>query len=496
MENRKSGILLHITSLPSDYGVGDLGPTAYRFVDFLQQAGQGYWQVLPLNPTALFNSPYSSPSAFAFNSCFISPELMVRDGWISQSDIESVPKFQEDRVDYSSVMDFKAKLFAKGYERFKASGRNEAFKRFCRENSLWLEDYALFVALKSEFKENPWWEWPDGFKNRDEDILRTSVNKFHERLEMEKFIQFLFYWQWSELKDYSRERGVRLFGDVAIYVTRDSADVWAHPELFKLGPDKNPYVVAGVPPDYFNKTGQLWGNPIYNWEALRERNYEWWVRRMDHNLRCFDLVRIDHFRGFIAAWEVPAGEKTAENGRWVEGPAMDFFSTLIRKILSFSIVAEDLGHITPDVRAVMERLDFPGIKLLVFAFGDGVDRNPYAPHNHVKNCVVYTGTHDCNTLKGWFDEELSENDRERLFTYLGGRYSSDTISREMVRLAMMSVADTVIIPMQDILGLGAEARLNIPGTTEGNWEWRLPCGRLTEELACTLQSLTKLFGRG
>ncbi len=496
MQDRKSGILLHISSLPSAYGIGDLGPAAYQFADFLHQARQRLWQILPLNPTTVCNSPYNSPSAFAFNPLFISPELMVRDGLIQESELHPVPKFPESRVDYSSVITYKIGLFKQGYEKFKCGGPNEEYEKFCWENGHWLHDYALFTALKSKFNGRAWYEWPHEIKNRHEHALETCSKELHEKIEEEKFLQFLFFRQWSELNNYCREKDVRIFGDVSIYVTWDSADVWAHPEIFKLDEEKNPWVVAGVPPDYFSKTGQLWGNPLYNWDVLRERNYEWWIQRMEHNLRCFDLARLDHFRGFVAAWEVPANDKTAEHGRWVDAPAMDFFTALTERISSSSIVAEDLGHITPDVREVMRRFGFPGMKLLVFAFGEGLAENPYAPHNHEKNCVLYTGTHDCNTIKGWFENELTEEDKERLFHYLGRKVSGGKISREMIRLAMMSVADTVILPMQDILGLGAKGRMNRPSTTRGNWEWRLLSGQLTPDLARSMEDLTKLYGRG
>ncbi|KMP11265.1 4-alpha-glucanotransferase [Candidatus Nitromaritima sp. SCGC AAA799-C22] len=493
---RKSGLLLHISSLPSAYGIGDLGASAYQFAKFLQESRQNVWQILPLNPTTLGNSPYYSPSAFAFNPYFISPELMVRDGLILESELYPIPNFPGERVDYPSVIEYKNKLFKRGFARFKDAGPDDEYDRFCRENCHWLQDYALFTALKSHFSDSMWCDWPGDIKNREADALQTYSYELQSSVEEEKFLQFIFFRQWTSLKEFCGEKGIAIFGDVPIYTTFDSADLWAHPRIFKLDQDKKPYVVAGVPPDYFSETGQLWGNPVYNWDALKEKRFDWWVRRIKHNLRCFDLLRIDHFRGLVSAWEIPAKDETAENGQWVPVPVVEFLATLLEEVSSSSLIAEDLGHITEDVREVMKRFGFPGMKLLIFAFGEGVDTNPYAPHNHVKNCVVYTATHDCDTMKGWFENDLSREDKERLFRYLEKRVSSDEISWEMVRLAMMSVADTVILPMQDVLALGSSARMNRPGTTEGNWEWRLVAGQLTGELAERLKSLTELCGRG
>jgi len=484
-----------MTSLPSLYGIGDLGPGAYRFADFLQAARQRIWQILPLNPTTHGNSPYYSPSAFACNSLLISPQQMIREGFIEDADLPPVPKFPPDRVHYPSVIEFKTQLFDRAYARFKTRGPQEDYEKFCGENSHWLQDYALFTALKRRFAGESWNTWPTEIRHRQPQALDACIRESHETIEREKFLQFVFYRQWTALKTYCREKGISILGDIPIYVTHDSADVWAYPELFKLDAEMNPAVVAGVPPDYFSETGQLWGNPVYNWDRLKQQKYDWWIRRMERNLRCFDLVRIDHFRGLVAAWEIPAHEKTAENGRWQDVPAKDFFAALLERVPVSSIIAEDLGYITPDVREVMHEFGFPGMKLLVFAFGEDVASNPYAPHNHVKNCVVYTGTHDCNTVKGWFENELSPEDKSRLSHYLGRSVSSKTISREMVRLAMMSVADTAVVPMQDILGLGVKARMNRPATLRDNWQWRLSDEHLTADLHARLRDMTELFGR-
>jgi len=495
MRQRTSGILLHISSLPSDFGIGDLGPGARSFVDFLRQSGQRLWQILPLNPTAFGNSPYSSPSAFACNPLFISPELMLRDGYLDNSELYPIPDFPKDRVDYDLVAVYKNELFKKAYERFKSFGENEEFVRFTAENAYWLDDYALFMAIKSSQPSGSWSDWPHAIKFRDAAALDVCARELRDEVEKEKFLQFIFSRQWSELRYYCGERGVSILGDVAIYVTHDSADVWAHPHLFKLDENRDPCLVAGVPPDYFSPTGQLWGNPLYDWDKLKEQGYGWWIQRMEHNLKYFDLVRIDHFRGFCAAWEIPAGDTTAERGNWSWVPAVDFFSALVQKLPPSSIVAEDLGFITDDVREVMERFGFPGMKLLVFAFGEGIAENPYIPHNHVHNCVVYTGTHDCNTVKGWFENELTEADKKRLFAYLGRKLTSAEIAWEMIHVAMVSVADRVILPMQDVLALDASARMNQPGVIGENWQWRLAAEQIVPELSERLGGLTALCGR-
>lgn len=498
MKTRRSGILLHITSLPSSCGIGDLGPAAYRFADFLHQTRQSLWQILPLNLTQLAfgNSPYHGISAFAFNPLLISPERMVEDGLLNEADIRPVPDFPKDHVDYPAVIAYKEKLFERAWSRFKTLGQDHDYEEFCLENSYWLDDLALFIALKSRFPGQVWRQWPPEIRDRRPEALKTLRKELRDKIEMEKFLQYIFFQQWRSLRKYCNEKGILIFGDLPIYVTYDSADLWTRPEIFKLDKEKKPWVVAGVPPDYFSETGQLWGNPLYNWEVLKASGYDWWVRRIGHNLGCFDWVRIDHFRGFVAYWEIPASEKSAVNGKWVEAPVTDFFTTILKKFPDLPIVAEDLGVITPDVREVMERFGFAGMKLLVFAFGGDLVENPYLPHNHVENCVVYTGTHDCNTVRGWFEKELTAEGREGLFRYLKRELSAEEVSWEFVRLAMMSVANTVILPMQDILGLGEEGRMNRPATTHGNWCWRLAPQSLTPDLTAGLLEITELHGRG
>jgi 4-alpha-glucanotransferase len=498
MNKRANGILLHITSLPSPFGIGAMGPEAFRFADFLAEGKQGFWQILPLNPTERIygNSPYHSISAFAGNPLLISPEFLVQEGYLAVAECEPVPNGPEGRVDYDIVVPYKERLFTIAYEHFaKAKERNE-YERFCSANASWLEDFAFFVALKAHFQGVAWNEWPAEVRNRHRTALQALKKDLRDFVEKERFLQYIFFRQWFALKQYCNEKGIRIIGDIPIYVDYDSVDVWTYPELFKLGKNKRPVAVAGVPPDYFSSTGQLWGNPVYRWNALRHQGYGWWVRRMGHMLRLFDVVRIDHFRGLVAFWQVPAGEQTAVHGKWVKVPAMDFFRTLFRRVSSHSVIAEDLGVITPDVREVMRRFGLVGMKVLLFAFGEDNPLHPYLPHTYERNTVVYTGTHDNNTSRGWFAKEARLEDRERLFRYLGRDVEAADIPRELIRLAMMSVASLTVIPMQDILGLGEEARMNRPGTNHGNWEWQLTMGQLTPELAAQLRAMTETYGRG
>ena len=492
---RGSGILLHITSLPSAHGIGDLGPWSYEFADFLSEAKQSFWQILPLNPTvaACGSSPYHSSSAFAGNTLLISPDSMVEEGLLTEGDIKPAPYFEKKEVDYPKVISYKEKIFNKAHERFKRS-REDEFEKFCSENSSWLEDFALFAALRVHFGR-VWNEWPSKIRDRQLKALQKLKNQLHDRIEREKFLQYVFFKQWFSLKSYCNDKGIQIIGDIPIYVDFDSADVWVNSGIFKLNGEKRPSFVAGVPPDYFSSTGQLWGHPVYRWDVLKELGYAWWIRRIEHNLKFFDLVRIDHFRGFVAYWEVQAGEKTAVKGRWVEAPAEDFFAALRERFSSPPIIAEDLGIITPDVREMINRLGFPSMRVLLFAFGEDLPTNPYAPHNHVKNSVVYTGTHDNNTVRGWFEREATPEDKKRLFRYLGREVSAQDVHWEFIRLAMMSVANMVIFPIQDILGLDEKARMNQPAIVEGNWRWRLLPEQLTPALARKLSEMTEIYGR-
>jgi 4-alpha-glucanotransferase len=499
MEKRGSGILLHMTSLPSAFGIGDLGPWAYRFADFLEENKQRYWQCLPLNitETEAGSSPYHSTSAFACNPLMISPELLAQEGLLSREDLEVRPDFPSGKVDYPAVTHWKDQLFSRAFELFRTSGAPKDYHAFCERNRSWLDPFALFTALKDYHGRKPWCDWPEEHRDMALGTSATVSGLLSTGVEKVKFLQYIFFNQWSDLKSYCNDRGIRIIGDIPIYVIHDSTDVWMHPEIFNLDPvTKKPLTVAGVPPDYFSETGQFWGNPVYRWDVMKGQRYRWWIKRMAHNLRLFDLVRIDHFRGFIAYWEIPAGEKTAVHGRWVKAPAMDFFAELAETFPNLPVIAEDLGTITPDVWEVMDHFGFPGMKVLLFAFGPDLPKNLYAPHNHTERSVVYTGTHDNNTARGWFDEEASPEDKRRLSLYLGKEVMADNAHWELIRLAMMSVARMAIIPIQDVLGLGREARMNVPAFNRGNWTWRLDPLSLTPSVSGGLREMTELYGRG
>lgn len=506
MRVRASGILLHITSLPSPFGIGDLGPSAYRFADLLAGNRQTFWQVLPLGPTdpVWGNTPYDTRSIYAGNPLLISPEMLAGDGLLTKEDLENHPHFPEGRVDYDSVTEFRKKILKEAHKSFRAGEAPDqpdknlasdircSYDRFCKDNASWLEDFVLFSAIKSHLGGSIWSQWPEALRDRNSEALEEMRHKLLDNILMERFVQFTFFRQWAGLKSYCASRGIRIIGDMPIYVNYDSSDVWTRPGIFNLDNNKKPLTVAGVPPDYFSKTGQLWGNPIYRWDVLRREGYAWWRGRIEHNLRLFDLLRIDHFRGLVAYWEVAAGRSTAVEGAWIKVPS-DFLPALFRHFPTLPIIAEDLGLITSDVREVISRFDLPGMKVLLFAFGNGLPENPYAPHNLVKNCVVYTGTHDNNTSRGWFKSEALPDDRRRLIEYLGREVSEEQISWELIRLAMMSVADIAILPMQDILSLGEEARMNRPGQTVGNYQWRL----LPEMMSIDprLKAMTEIYGR-
>ncbi|HAR64290.1 MAG: 4-alpha-glucanotransferase [Candidatus Margulisiibacteriota bacterium] len=497
MNKRGSGLLMHVTSLPSPFGIGDMGPGAYKFIDFLIHTKQSYWQVLPLNPTlvVLGNSPYSSISAFAGNTLLISPELLVDEGYLDVSDIGKMPVFPEGKVDYESVTQYKQFLFNQAHMKFKVKEERYGYIHFCQKNNDWLEDYALFSVLKNHFQGSLWCDWPVEIRDRHDGALNHMRSLLNEEIEKEKFLQYIFYKQWSAVKCHCNLNGIQIIGDIPIYVNYDSSDVWAHPYLFKLNYDKRPVAVSGVPPDYFSSTGQLWGNPVYEWDALRYQRYHWWIQRIRHNLGLYNIIRIDHFRGLVAYWEVPFGERTAINGRWADVPSVDFFTVLYKFFPYFPIIAEDLGTITPDVREVMRQFGIPGMQVLLFAFGEDNPVHPYLPHNYVKNSMVYTGTHDNNTAKGWFRQEASHDDKRRLFRYIGKEVSEDEASWELMRLALSSGSNVAMVPVQDILSLGEEARMNIPATTNGNWLWRLLPDQLNSYVRDRLAEMTYIYGR-
>jgi 4-alpha-glucanotransferase len=497
MRLRGSGILLHITSLPSSHGIGDLGPEAYAFADFLAETRQSYWQILPLNPTGTVhgNSPYSSISAFAGNQFLISPELLIREGFLKGGEVVSFSRFPDERVDYTAVISHKEKLFHLAFNRFKKRADKSEYERFCATNSEWLNDFSLFVAIKSQLLGKSWGRWPRELRDRKPEAIIEAQKKLRGRIEREKFLQHVFFTQLFSLKKYCNEQGIKIIGDIPMYVAHDSADVWASPHLFKLNKRKRLSVVSGSPPDIFFKTGQVWGNPVYRWDVLKNTGYDWWYRRLKYSLARHDVIRIDHFRGFVAYWEVPVGEKTGVNGQWVDAPAADFFEVLCKKFFHLPVIAEDLGRITADIREIMSRFGFPGMRPIISAFSENPSRHISAPHKVTQNTVVYTGTHDFNTIRGWFEKELTAKKRKRLFRYIGREAAVEDIHWELIRLATMTVANTAIIPMQDILGLDGRARMNRPGTAEGNWEWRLLPGQLRPPLIGKLKDMTKLYGR-
>jgi 4-alpha-glucanotransferase len=490
---RASGLLLHPTSLPGEYGVGDLGPEAHMFVDLLKRAGQTYWQILPLGPTGYGDSPYQSFSAFAGNTLLISPAALLDDGLIDASDLAAKPDFPTDRVDHGAVYRWKSDLLRTVYSRFKTdeSGLRAEFDAFSLEQQFWLDDYSLYRALKISQDERPWYEWPDKFKLRDKRTLDIAKEQLAPDVDAEQFYQFLFFRQWAELKRYAADKGVKFIGDIPIFVALDSCDVWSDQDKFKLNSDGTAKVVAGVPPDYFSKTGQLWGNPIYDWDAMRTDGFRWWTDRFRAMLKMVDIVRVDHFRGFAAAWEVPGGDATAEHGQWVPAAGMEIFDTLKLELGELPIIAEDLGVVTPEVEELRDRFGFPGMRILQYAFS-GDAENHDLPHNYVHNCVAYTGTHDNDTAAGWW-RSVAAGEREYCRKYLD-TYGGET-NWDMVRAIWMSVADTAIVPVQDVLGLGSDARMNTPATNSGNWSWRMSQGSLTDEMAARLRELTETYGR-
>jgi len=494
---RGSGILMHITSLSSPYGIGDMGPGAFKFADFLAESGQTFWQVLPLSPTdpGQGNSPYSSASAFAFSPLLISPDFLLRDGFLSDDDLHPLPYGEPERVDYPAVTAYKGRLLNTAYERFRHFEDKHEFEGFRAANDHWLDNFAIFTALKERDSERVWSDWPEELRDRRPETMEAIRAELSDAVERIEFIQFLAFRQWHALKSYCNERGISIVGDIPIYVSYDGADVWSNSGIFKLDDNKKPTHVSGVPPDYFSSTGQLWGNPVYNWEVCRQSEFHWWRRRMGHILSLFDIVRIDHLRGLVAYWEVPAGAETAENGVWVDVPSREFFDALIREHPQFPIIAEDLGLMTPEVQAIMDHYRFPGMKVLLFAFGDDDPDQAYLPHNYPRNSVVYTGTHDNDTARGWYEHIASPEDRARVGRYINREVTADTISWELIQLAMQSIADMAIIPMQDLLGLGQEARMNLPGKKDDNWQWRIHPDQLHPELLASLGKITRTYSR-
>ena len=491
---RSSGILLHPSSLHGAYGIGDLGAGAHRFVDWLAAQGQSVWQVLPLGPTSYGDSPYQTLSAFAGNSNLISLDQLVNDGLLTGSDLADTPPFPSDTVDYGWIGPFHNQKLAIAWHNF--SRREDRslrrdFERFVDENRFWLEDYALFAALKRQHRLRPWVEWEGELRRRESSALATAAANLAEQVDAERFRQWLFNRQWAALKTYANGKGIRLFGDLPIFVAHDSADVWAHQGEYYLDATGNPTVVAGVPPDYFSPTGQRWGNPLYRWDVMQGDGYQWWLQRIRALLNLVDYLRIDHFRGFEAYWEIPAGEATAVKGNWVAGPGAAFFEAIRAGLGELPIMAEDLGVITPGVEKLRDDFGFPGMKVLQFAWSDPA--NPFLPHNHPVNCIVYTGTHDNNTTRGWWENEVDSPTRAFVNDYLG--HEVQDIVWAMARLGMRSAGRVFIMPMQDVLGLGAAARMNTPGKRAGNWTWRLPQDALDHPAKDTLLHITRLYQR-
>ncbi|HBF88935.1 MAG TPA: 4-alpha-glucanotransferase [Bacteroidales bacterium] len=492
---RSSGILLHITSLPNKFGIGSLGREAFDFIDFLKESGQSLWQILPMGPTGYGDSPYQCFSAFAGNALLIDIDNLIERKLLNRDDVAIIPEFSNDIVEYDRVREYKNKLFETAFLNFTEFADLEEqaeFEAFCIKNSEWLDDFSLFMSLKEHFNLKPWYEWNEAIKIRKSKDLNKLKIELEERIEFYKYLQFLFFVQWSDLKKYANESGVRIIGDIPLYVSLDSVEAWANPELFLFDEDRNPTFVAGVPPDYFSETGQLWGNPIYDWKKHKRTNFRWWINRVKANLEMYDIIRIDHFRGLVAYWSIPFGEETAINGTWVDAPGKELFTALKNEMGDLPIIAEDLGVITDDVVELREKFALPGMKILQFAF-DASEENNYLPHTYDKNCVVYTGTHDNDTTLGW---HLSTNDINRNFAreYLGICEFEHEIVWKFIIEAWKSVANIAIVPMQDILNLDSECRTNIPGTSSGNWKWRYN-ETISSEIIEKLKKLSHIYGR-
>ena len=491
---RSSGILLHPTSLPGNYGIGDLGESAFRFVDWLEQHGQSIWQVLPLGPTSYGDSPYQTLSAFAGNPHLISLDKLVEDGLLRQGDLHDVPPFPRNRVDYGWIFPYHNKKLALAFHNFDAAASGplrRAYDQFDAEHAHWLEEYALFIALKRQHKLRPWIEWERELLQRNPTAISAARQHCAEAIRVEKFRQWLFYRQWGALKSYANNKGIRLIGDLPIFVAHDSADVWANQNEYYLDEFGNPTVIAGVPPDYFSPTGQRWGNPLYRWDVMNENGYRWWIKRLSTLLKLFDFIRVDHFRGFEANWQIPANEPTAIKGKWVAGPGEALFYALKDALGDLPIIAEDLGVITKAVEKLRDDFDFPGMKVLQFAFNNPA--NPFLPHNHTSNCIVYTGTHDNNTTRGWWDNEVDENTRAFVKDYLGQEVHD--IVWTLARVGMRSTGKVFVMPMQDVLGLGSKYRMNTPGIPGGNWTWRFTVDALNHPGKDALLHITRLFQR-
>ena len=491
---RASGILLPVSSLPSEYGIGCFSKAAYDFVDRLAEAGQRYWQILPLGPTSYGDSPYQSFSTFAGNPYFIDPDDLVKRGYLTKKQCDSYDFGDNaEYVDYAKIYESRFKLLREAWKNSKIS-EDPAFRVFVKDNAYWLDDYALYMAVKVSFDNVCWVEWDEDIKTRKPEALAKYRKQFVEEIEFYQFQQYLFRIQWEKLKGYANDKKVQLIGDIPIYVAFDSSDAWANPELFQFDEDCNPTAVAGCPPDAFAATGQLWGNPLYDWEYHEKTGFEWWMKRLEACFKMYDVVRIDHFRAFDAYYSIPAGMKTAEIGTWEPGPGYALFETMKKKLGERAVIAEDLGFLTPSVLELVKRTGYPGMKVLQFAF-DSREESDYLPHNYIHNSVVYTGTHDNDTTMGWY-EKLPKQDKEFCDRYLNlAGKTPEEIKWEFIRAALSSVSDLAVIPMQDYLGLGSEARINTPSTLGDNWKWRMKDGAFTKELAAQIKEMTITYGR-
>ena len=491
---RSSGIILHPTSLPGPYGIGDLGPEAFAWIDSLAETGCGLWQILPLGPTGYGDSPYQCFSAFAGNPYLISPELLLDDKLLDESDLAGMPEFPPERVDFGAVIPWKLSLLDRAYARFEGSTPQplrRAHRQFQEQHARWLDDFALFMALKEYHGGTPWTTWSPALRDRQPQALEDARRTLGTSIQRQIFRQFIFFRQWTALREYTTENKIHIIGDIPIFVAHDSADVWSHPELFTLDKTGQPDFVAGVPPDYFSPTGQLWGNPLYRWDVHKATGYAWWLERMRAVLNLVDIVRLDHFRGFAGYWEVGGDAKTAEKGRWVPGPGRDFLDTLQSALGDLPIIAEDLGVITPDVVSIREAYQLPGMKIMQFAFAGGPG-DPFLPHHFTENCVVYTGTHDNDTVRGWY-ERVPEEEKAFYRRYL--HRDGSNVSWDLIWACWGSVAVFSLAPLQDFLRLGNEARMNYPGNPSGNWTWRMPEGCLDESLEEQVQEINYLYGR-
>ncbi len=505
---RSGGVILHPTSLPSRHGIGDLGPEARRWLDALASMGQRLWQILPLGPTSYGDSPYQCLSTFAGNPLLISLDDLAEEGILSKGDLDGIPGFPDGHVDYGPVIEVRMAALELACVNFRfrlreSAALRDAYEAFTTANAEWLDDYALFRALKDAQDGRPWTEWPRELALRDRSTLDFWANRMKDDVENVQIRQFLFHYQWSRVREFAQSRGVSIIGDIPIFVAHDSADVWSHPELFTLRDDGQPSVVAGVPPDYFAENGQRWGNPLYRWDAHRDRGYDWWIARLRHTFESFDIVRIDHFRGFAGYWEIPGDEETAVNGHWEPGPGAGFFEAVLSELGDLPIVAEDLGIITPDVHALRDRFGFPGMRVLQFAFGTDSLVQEYLPENYPENCVAYTGTHDNDTTMGWFQSNAGEGstrsqdeiERERGTILNYTKSDGSELNWDFIRLIYESRANLAVVPLQDILGLGSDSRMNLPGEAQGNWNWRFRWEQIDTETMERLRALTEESGR-